>query len=192
MARHKEAPDELNENQKAFCEGYIFDWNGTRAYMAAYPKSSEAAAGVSAHDLLKNPKIKAYIDEIQKDLEKIAGISRLKVLQEHQKLAFSSIAHLHNTWITLNEFEGLTADQKAAIESIETKVIKTSVVREGQPEMDIETEYVKIKLYSKQKSLDSINRMLGYEAAQKIAITDESVKSFKIVAASAGKGSRGK
>lgn len=189
MARHKEALDELNENQKAFCEGYIFDWNGTRAYMAAYPKSSEAAAGVSAHDLLKNPKVKAYIDEIQKDLEKIAGISRLKVLQEHQKLAFSSIAHLHNSWITLNEFEGLTPDQKASIESIETKVIKTSVVREGQPEMDIETEYVKIKLYSKQKSLDSINRMLGYEAAQKIAITDESVKSFKIVAASAGKGS---
>lgn len=190
MAKYKEAPNELNDNQKAFCNGYIFDWNGTRAYMAAYPNSSEAAAGVSAHELLKNPKIKAYIEDIQKDLEKIAGISRLKVIGEHQKLAFSSIAHLHNTWIERKEFEKLTDDQKTSIAEIQTQTrTEMKFNPESEEQEPVQVDFVKIKLYDKQKSLDSISRMLGYDAAQKIAITDETVKSFKIVSASTGKGS---
>lgn len=179
---------EPTESQKRFCEEYIFDWNGTRAYMAAYPESSEPAARSSASDLLAKPNIKAYIEDIQKDLEKIAGISRLQVLREHQKLAFSSIAHLHNTWVTRKEFESLTEDQKASIEEISTQ-LKTTRNSDGTLE---ENEYVKIKLYSKQKSLDSINKMLGYDEPEKIALSaDETVKSFKIVPASNRKGATG-
>lgn len=141
----------------------------------------------SASELLRNPKIEAYLTEIQEDLEKMAGISRLKVLQEHQKLAFSSIAHLHNTWVTRKEFESLTDDQKSAIEEISTQ-IKTSRNTDGTLE---ENEYVKIKLYSKQKSLDAINRMLGYDAAQKVEVKG-TVKSYNIVPASQRKGNSGK
>lgn len=187
MAKHKEAPNELNDNQKAFCNAYIYDWNGTRAYMSAYPNSSEGAAGVSAHDLLKNPKIQAHIEEIQKDLEKIAGISRLQVLQQHLKIANMSIAHLHNTWVTRKEFESLTDDQKDCIAEISTQ-LKTTRNSDGTLE---ENEYVKIKLYDKQKSLDSINKMLGYDEAQKIALSSETVKSFTIVPASNRKGATG-
>lgn len=159
--------EDLTEKQKIFCREYIFDWNGTRAAkIAGY---SESTAAVIASENLRKPNIQAYITEIQRDLEKTAGISRLRVITEHQKIAFSSIAHLHNSWITLNEFEKLTEDQKACIEAIETKVIKTHVVRDGEPEMDIETEFVKIKLYDKQKSLDSISKMLGYNEPDKIA-----------------------
>jgi len=44
------------------------------------------------------------------------------VMEEHKKLAFSSIANLHNTWITRKEFEELTEDQKACISEITTQV----------------------------------------------------------------------
>lgn len=177
-------PKDLTEAQKHFCREYIFDWNGSRAYKAAYPGVEDSTARTNASKLLTNANIQQYCDDIQKDLEKLAGISRLQVLREHQKLAFSSIAHLHNTWITRKAFEELTDDQKSSIEEISTQ-LKTTRGTDGTLE---ENEYIKIKLYSKQKSLDSINKMLGYDEAQKISITEETVKSYKIAAGSERKG----
>lgn len=190
-AKKKEGKDkvELTGKQKRFCEEYIFDFNATRAAKSA--GYSEDTAGAIGHENLKKPEIQAYIKELQTDLEKTSGISRLMVLREHQKLAFSSIAHLHDTWIDRREFEKLSDDQKACIAEIQTQIRKTSVVREGQPEQDIETEFVKIKLYDKQKALDSISKMLGFDAPDKVEHNINGLKSFKIVGA-AGKGNTGK
>lgn len=172
-------PDKkLTGKQKKFCEEYIFDFNATRAAKEA-GYSEETAYSIGWENLRK-PEIQAFIEELQADLEKTAGISRLMVLREHQKLAFSSIAHLHNTWIERKEFDKLTDDQKSCIAEIQTQIRKTSVVREGQPEMDIETEFVKIKLYDKQKSLDSIARIMGYDAPKKVALNIGEKQVFKI------------
>lgn len=56
---------QLTEKQKAFCDYLLTDpeQNQTKAYLHAYPKSSEAAAAVSASKLLKNPKVEAYLAE---------------------------------------------------------------------------------------------------------------------------------
>ncbi len=176
MKKQKEGKDkvELTGKQKRFCEEYIFDFNATRAAKSA--GYSEDTSGAIGHENLKKPEIQAYIKELQTDLEKTSGISRLMVLREHQKLAFSSIAHLHDTWIDRREFEKLSDDQKACIAEIQTQIRKTSVVREGQPEQDIETEFVKIKLYDKQKALDSISKMLGFNAAEKVDVKDVTEK----------------
>lgn len=40
----------------------------------------------------------------------------------------------------------------------------------GDDDIVVEEEWVKIKLYDKQKSLDSISKMLGYDAPQKIEV----------------------
>jgi phage terminase small subunit len=156
------AADNLTEKQKRFCEEWIFDFNASRAArVAGY---SEDTAGAIGHENLKKPEIQAYIKELRDDLEKTSGISRLKVLREHEKLAFSSVAHLHNTWVTRKEFDELTDDQKACIEEISTKVT-TEKDAFGNP---VSWEYVKIKLYDKQRSLDSIGKMLGFDAPTKI------------------------
>lgn len=164
---------ELTEKQKAFCKEYIFDWNATRSYRAAYPDvNSDEAARSAASRLLTNVNVQEYIKEIQSDLEKLAGLSRLKVISEHMKLAFSSIAHLHNTWIERKEFEELTEDQKACIAEIDTKV-RTEYVpdpQESKERIPINVEYIRIKLYDKQKSLESISKMLGYDAPAKMQI----------------------
>lgn len=179
----------LTESQKVFCNEWIFDFNGSRAYLVAYPASSVDAARSSASDLLSKPNIKAYCKDLQDNLSETAGISRLKVLREHEKLAFSSIAHLHNTWITRKEFDELTDDQKASIEEISTST-RTERINQGKKdEALIDVEYIKVKLYSKQKSLDAINRMLGFDATPKLSLSvEETVKSFKIVPASERKG----
>lgn len=157
---------QLTYKQEKFCQEYAIDYNATRAYMVAYPNTKNRnTAGVLANKLLRNPKIQSNISEIQKNVARSAGISRLRVVNEFKKIAFSSIAHLHETWLTRHDFELLTEDQKACIESIDTKILKRTI---PDTEIDIEVEHIKIKLYDKQKALDSINKMLGYNEPEKV------------------------
>jgi phage terminase small subunit len=175
---------ELTGKQKKFCEEYIFDFNASRSARAA--GYSEATAGEIGYENLKKPEIQAYIELLQADLSKTAGISRLKVLTELQKIAFSSIAHLHDTWITRKEFDQLSDDQKSSIQEISTQVRK---VFEYNPDKDakepVEIEFVKVKLYDKLRSLEAINKMLGFDAPKKIEHSGEAIKGFVINPASA-------
>lgn len=61
--------------------------NATDAYLAAYPKSSRAAAGRSAHDLLKFPEITSEIARLRKAAECIAGSAVLTLAEKRAKLA---------------------------------------------------------------------------------------------------------
>jgi phage terminase small subunit len=160
---------ELTESQKAFCMEWIFDFNGSRAYQTAYPESSPESARAAAARLLADVNIRAYAKSLQDNLAETTGISRVRVIREHEKLAFSSIAHLHNTWITRKEFEELTEDQKACISEISTQTrMEKNPIEDGPP---IQIDFIKIKLYDKQKSLDAINKMLGFDAPSKIDLS---------------------
>jgi phage terminase small subunit len=173
----------LTEKNKIFCREYVFDWNATRAYKIAYPKAGDLTARVEASKFLTKPNIQAYCELIQKDLEKLCGISRAKVLNEHLKLAYSSIAHLHNTWIELKQFESLTKEQKDCIAEIDTK-IERKYFAEYDPDKEnfikvpYDVKYIKIKLYDKQKALDSISKMLGYDAPIKTEVTGKGGKDL--------------
>lgn len=168
----KNNENELTEKQKAFCKEYIWDYNGARAARAV--GYSEKTAKEIASENLTKPNIKAYIEYLKSNLEETVGISKQMVLTEHKKLAFSSIAHLHLTWITRKEFEDLTEEQKASIEEISTK---TRTEWEYDPEnpkekKPVEVEYIKVKLYNKQKSLDAINTMMGWNSPEKVEVTN--------------------
>lgn len=164
---------ELTESQKAFCMEWIFDFNGSRAYKAVFPDVTDGSARALASTLLTNLNIKAYCKQLQDNLAETSGISRLRVIREHEKLAFSSIAHLHNTWIARKEFEELTEDQKASIAEISTQTRQETVGKGTREESVIDVDFVKIKLWDKQKSLDSINKMLGFEAPQQFEVNDK-------------------
>lgn len=59
----------MTEKQKRFADEYLIDLNGTRAYKVAYPKvKNDATAAQAASRMLRNVKVKTYIDE---QLEKI-------------------------------------------------------------------------------------------------------------------------
>jgi phage terminase small subunit len=157
---------DLTEKQKIFCQEYIYDWNATRAAkVAGY---SEKTAGAIGHENLSKPEIQGYIEKIQKDLEKTAGISRLRILREFEKIAFSSIAHLHDTWITRKEFDKLSDAQKDCIQEIQTQTRMEANPIEGGPPIQI--DFVKVKLFDKQRALDSISKMLGYNEPDKLKL----------------------
>lgn len=58
------AKGKLNQKQKEFCERYIKDFNGTRAYLDVYDTESEKVAGINASKLLKREDIRLYIQEL--------------------------------------------------------------------------------------------------------------------------------
>lgn len=55
--------EELTDKQKRFAENYLEVSNGTRAALAA--GYSESGAATESSRLLKNDKVRAYIDELQ-------------------------------------------------------------------------------------------------------------------------------
>lgn len=65
----------LNEKQKAFADYYIESLNATESYSKAYNKDNRNTCQVEGCKLLRNPKIKNYIDEVMsaKDESRIAS-----------------------------------------------------------------------------------------------------------------------
>lgn len=107
--------------------------NATKAAVnAGY--SPKTAFTIGSENLRK-PYIQERISYMQNNLAETAQISALSVLKEHQKIAYSSIAHMHQTWIERTDFELLTDDQKACVESISTKIIKANIGTKNEPEI---------------------------------------------------------
>jgi phage terminase small subunit len=160
----------LTSKQERFCYEYCIDFNATQACIRAGYKS-KCAAEVGRQNLIKVV-IRDRIQHMKDNLAETAGISALKIINEHQKIAFSSVSEMYNDWFEMSEFNKLTADQKACIKSISTKVLKKNIGTKDVPDI-IDVEYVKIELYDKQKSLDSINAMCGFNAPIRQEIKNE-------------------
>lgn len=108
--RHMEEMAKLTDKQEKFCYEYVLHLNASKAALnAGY--SPKTAPFIGAENL-KKPQIAERIRYMQNNLAETAQLSALRVLKEHEKIAFND--------------EEKTAD--------------------------------------KQKSLDSINNMLGYNA----------------------------
>jgi phage terminase small subunit len=171
----KKAPKNGRKNKitprnRKFIENYINCGNATQAYIdAGY---SENGAGISAFKLLKNPKIHEAIEERRKEIAANNNITADRVINEIAKIAFANSEdffewgkvsveladglEIEKGIAILKTPEQLTRDHKASIHSIE------------------ETQHgIKLKLYDKQKALDSLKQYLGVnnEAEIKKALT---------------------
>ncbi|MDR1454753.1 MAG: terminase small subunit [Tannerella sp.] len=156
---------ELTAKEEKFCYEYTLYLNATKAAInAGYSEKTAYAAGSR---LLKNVKVQEHIKHLRENLAETAEISALRVLKEHEKIAFSNAGQLRDGWITLKDFESLTEDQKACIQEVSSRRAK----KVGDGGETIIEEWVKIKIYDKQKSLDSIRAMLGFDAPEKKDIT---------------------
>lgn len=73
----------LTTKQKKFADEFIKTGNATQSYKAAgYSASNDNVAGVEAHKLLRNPKVRNYIDEKMKEIED-KQIATAKEVLEH-------------------------------------------------------------------------------------------------------------
>lgn len=159
----------LTNREELFCYEYLSNpknrFNATSA--AIYAGYSEKTARSKGSQLLTKVNIQNKIKQMKENLADTSGISALMIVNEHAKIAFSSVAHLHNSWIERKELESLTEDQKACIQEISTKILKKNIGTNEEPEI-VDVEYVRIKTYDKQKSLEAISELLGFNAPKKV------------------------
>lgn len=150
----------LTDKQRRFCEEYVVDWNATRAAIVA-GYSKKTARQIATENLSK-PYIREYIDEIQKDLSKLTGVTATRNILELKKIAYSSITSFKSDWMTEKEFDSLSEEQLACISDIQYQTKTTGETTET---------IVKFKLHDKQKAIEILNKMLGFNDSDKLDIT---------------------
>ena len=155
---------DLTEKQRIFCERYCTNWNATKAAIEA--GHSEKTAHAIGWENLRKPEIQEYIKHIKDNAADFAGVSFLRNVQELAKLAYGSAADLRDSWENMKDWEELPDDVKATIAEVTTtsRVVKTSL----DEDKIIEIETVKVKQYDKRLAIEALNKMLGYNAAEKI------------------------
>lgn len=80
----------LSNNQKLFCQEYLkLGMNGTQAYLNVYKTcKKEETAMASASRLLRNVKVKEYIEELQSKVQDKAIVSIEDIVNELSVIAF--------------------------------------------------------------------------------------------------------
>jgi len=153
----------LTPKEERFCQEYCLDFNATKsALKAGYSAKTAYSIG---YENLRKPEIQKRIKEKQDNLAELAGISALRIVKEHEKIAFLNTGKLRNGWFTPHDYEMLTDDEKACIQEVTTK-----------PGMFGDS--LKVKLYDKQKSLDSLADILGIKAPTKTELTGKDGKDL--------------
>lgn len=166
----------LTPKEERFCYEYLANgFNATKAAIKA--GYSQRSAGEIGRQNLMKLELRNKIQDMKDNLSETAGISALMIAKEHAKIAFSDVASLHNTWITRKELEELTDDQRSCIQEISSKILKQNQGTRDEPDM-WDVEYVKIKTYDKQKSLEALSDLLGYKAPVKQEITGKDGKDL--------------
>lgn len=137
---------QLTEKQKRFADEYLIDLNATQAAIRA--GYSPRSAAEQASRLLKNAKVRAYIDERMAELSRRTGVNQERILRELARIAFVNAPELINMEdATIRE--DATIDDMAAIASVRVKIIPTE---NGQ---GIERE---IRLADKIRALDLLGK----------------------------------
>ncbi|MDO4301240.1 MAG: terminase small subunit [Clostridia bacterium] len=73
----------MTPSEKKFADEWLIDCNGTRAYMAAYPRiKNSKSAGVLANKLLAKASVRQYVDE------KLAELSSKKIASAEEVMEY--------------------------------------------------------------------------------------------------------
>lgn len=157
----------LSNNQKLFCQKYLeLGMNGTQAYLSIYKTcKKEETAMANASRLLRNAKVKEYIEELQARVEEKAIVSIEDIVKELKAIAFTDRTKLSQNVrnrIMLQDDEDGTKK-----EYFEDNVIFTETKDLDETTRKVIAGYKKtqsgfaIETYDKLKALELLGKYLG-------------------------------
>jgi len=121
----------LKAEYKVFSQEYVIDWNGTRAYKVAYPDCTDESAKASASRLLTDVNVIAYIEEIQKDIKKLAGVSALGNILKLKKIAEDDNAKDTDKIKAVEVINKMLPDFNATVKTDNTNKNTTTIIELG-------------------------------------------------------------
>lgn len=149
----KKPPQKLTDKQKQFVHEYLKDSNACQAAIrAGYAKKCADSQGIQ---LLRNPKVFEYLQQLRDQDAINAGISRDWVLHRYKILATADIRETAREDGTTRDLRELPDDIAYATKKFKNRA---RITGEGQDAF-AEIEY---EIADKKSALDSICKVLGY------------------------------
>lgn len=150
--------------QQTFCEK-VFEnkeISQGKALQLAGSTQTGMSAEVYASQLLKKPKVQAYLNHLRGQASERAIVDKVAVLKEIKKLAFSNIKDYvlvdDEGDISFIPFDQIDVDKLAAIESIK---VRQNTTHNKDGSRDYTQKNVEFKLYSKDSALEKLMKHLG-------------------------------
>lgn len=169
--------EQLTDKQIRFCDEYFgaARFNGTQAaILAGY---SEKTARQMATENLSKPAIQAYIQRKKEELRFKTQITEDQVLEAYKRLAFFDPRNFYDkkgNLIPIHELDDISAFALMGFEVDE--------LFEWEERKRKKIGYTKkIRMTNRREALDSICRMLGYDAPKKIAATNAAGEDVKTI-----------
>lgn len=155
-------PFQWNPLNRAFCEHYVTVKQLKQAAIKAGYK--EASASQKANELLKIPEIQEYIKFLQAELAESRKVSRERIAERLEQIAFADIRKFYKEDGTLKPIAELDDAEAAALSGFEVETLGENGA------------VIKIKRWDPVKALDSLVKLFGYDAPQKhVLVEDEKV-----------------
>ena len=163
--------EDFKPDHQNFILEYIRTRNAVKSYMSVYPKTKYEAAGVSSHQLLKNPKVSAYIKNYYEDLWDSRKDEIGKTFDNLLKIANADIG-------SVIEAAGDSVSIKD-LRKIDTSIIQSISQSSSDTKYGVATS-LNVKLFDKTKAISELLKVLGM-------ITDKVEHSGEIIVISAKK-----
>lgn len=177
--------NELNKNQKAFCQEYMKNgMNGRKAYMKVYKMKDEKKADASSSRLLTNVKVQDYINSLQKELENKAIVTAEDIIKELSIIAFSNgsdFAKVEKQKVIVGySKDGIPIEREIKIADIyETKDIPKEK-RKAISNIKQTKHGLSVESYDKVKALELLGKYIGmFNDKQDITINNNIDNPYK-------------
>lgn len=154
----------LSNQQKLFCQEYLkLGMNGTQAYLNVYKTcKKEETAMASASRLLRNVKVKEYIEELQSKVEEKAVVTIENIVKELSVIAFGD-----RTEIAKVETEPIKDEETGQIKYYRTNLDITNTDKLSINSKKLIAGYkrnavgISVETYDKMKALELLGKYLG-------------------------------
>jgi phage terminase small subunit len=158
----------LTDKQERFCDEYLIDLNATRAAIRA-GYSVKTATSIASENLSK-PDIQKLIQEKREKIEEENSITRKMILEGYRKLAFYDSRKFYDENGNVKDVPDLDDDEAFALSAFEVMEEKGG---DGEGHQVALGHTKKIKMSDRKGALDSLCKVLGYFAPDKVANTDK-------------------
>lgn len=151
----------LTIKQENFCQEFVKSSNATKAYKKAYnvTTTNNNTIYVQANKILNNPKVDLRIKELKENLGKKHDITKDKILKHLCNVAFLDIKNLCDENGVIKDIHKLDKKTRLSLQGAELKQIGSG---------EFATTSIAYKLSDKLKAIEMINKMLGYNEADKL------------------------
>lgn len=163
----------LTPREEKFCLSYLVDFNATRAASEAGYVGKQM--NVVGWKLLQRPRIQKRIHKLREEMEGGFNVTRERIAQELSKLALLDPKGFLDANGAVKSIHDM-GDERLSITGFEVEKEPDRWEFDEFGEMVLvpgkKSVMTKVKVSEKRAALEALNKMMGYNAADKLAFTD--------------------